>query len=401
MASEAQTNAFGAAPSLDKRMSFNGKQLLIGESLRSVGTNESARFAWELIGAALWDVETGQKVREFLVQPGTLTAATISPRGGQVATASWMTFGAYMGGRGPASLWDIATGKVLWGLGIADDFVFSPDGRRVVCSSDSYISMFDAETGRQLFGMEARIHDSGNRSGSYGVNFSPDSRRVAVVSLWKITVCDSTSSNEVCTIQLEPGAPRDTFYSAQFSPDGKLIVSQHYSGTSRVWDATTGRQVQVFTAGAGGARGSIVIFTPDGQQAISGSGDGLAILWDVKTGKEIRRFQIPGVDPMSGDQMHQMIISRDGKRLITSCQVSRRGGGGPERIEMLWDLQSGQLIKEFDEYPRTVNGAYRPGGKIVGFSPVDETFITVEDEKPLALWDAATGKIIRQYNVGH
>jgi hypothetical protein len=38
--------------------------------------------------------------------------------------------------------------------------------------------------------------------------------------------------------------------------------------------------------------------------------------------------------------------------------------------------------------------------RIIGFSAVDETFITVEGEKPSALWDGATGKIIRQYNAG-
>jgi hypothetical protein len=35
---------------------------------------------------------------------------------------------------------------------------------------------------------------------------------------------------------------------------------------------------------------------------------------------------------------------------------------------------------------------------IVGFSPVDETFMVIKDGKPLALWDGATGKIIRRYD---
>jgi WD40 repeat protein len=71
----------------------------------------------------------------------------------------------------------------------------------------------------------------------------------------------------------------DQVWGAQFSPDGKRIVTASLDGTARVWDAATGWPLserlhhlgKVFTA----------LFSPDGERVLTASSDGTARVWDV------------------------------------------------------------------------------------------------------------------------
>jgi hypothetical protein len=68
-------------------------------------------------------------------------------------------------------------------------------------------------------------------------------------------------------------------YSAQFSPDGKQVLTASKDWTARLWDAATGKSIGepmwhegwVVTAQ----------FSPDGKQVLTASEDGTARLWDV------------------------------------------------------------------------------------------------------------------------
>src|SRR5208283_5167372 len=102
----------------------------------------------------------------------------------------------------------------------------------------------------------------------------------------------------------------DFFVSSQFSPDGKLVLTEQCNGVTRIWDAVTGQQVQVFAAVKLSSQyWPYALFTPDGRKVISGSDDGVAILWDLDSGQEIRRFQMPGLERGPVDRM---IITNDG-----------------------------------------------------------------------------------------
>ena len=73
----------------------------------------------------------------------------------------------------------------------------------------------------------------------------------------------------------------DQVWSAEFSPDGKRIVTASLDGTARVWDAATGwplterlrHRGKVFTAQ----------FSPDGERVLTASSDGTGRVWDVPT----------------------------------------------------------------------------------------------------------------------
>src|SRR5262249_50297346 len=127
------------------------------------------------------------------------------------------------------------------------------------------------------------------------VSFSPDGRKLLVLSYDRISVWDSTTGALICTLKPEKETTKPDFLvSTQFSPDGKLVLTEQCNGVTRVWTAVTGRQIRAFDAAPSSEQyWPYALFTPDGRRVISGSADGLAILWEIQSGKEIRRFRIP------------------------------------------------------------------------------------------------------------
>jgi WD40 repeat protein len=109
-----------------------------------------------------------------------------------------------------------------------------------------------------------------------GVAFSPDGRRIVSSSndttlrLW-----DADTGKPI-------GAPltghTDKIFGVAFSPDGHRLVSGSVDGSLRLWDADTGQ-----TLGAPIRADSKIVFavafSPDGRQVLSGGADGTLRLW--------------------------------------------------------------------------------------------------------------------------
>jgi WD40 repeat protein len=73
--------------------------------------------------------------------------------------------------------------------------------------------------------------------------------------------------------------------SAQFSPDGRLVVTASKDYTARLWDATTGQAVGEPMKHEGVVKSAQ--FSPDGQRIVSASEDNTARLWDATTGRTV------------------------------------------------------------------------------------------------------------------
>jgi WD40 repeat protein len=355
----------GPGPSLIKDSSFNGRQLLIGDSL--------------------WDVESGKELQHFRVpHPLYVTATCFSPDGRRVLTATAQHTGVLELG-GPIILWDVVTGREISRFDDGgDDVQFSPDGRRMLAVLNSNaIQIWDVNSAQRLLVVQGLWTPLFGVPDVRYVSFSPDGRRLLVLSPRRITIWDVVTGKRICTMEAQKDTAKPDFLVAtQFSPDGRLVLTEQCNGVTRIWNGATGRQVQTFAVTIHSAQyWPYALFTPDGRGVISGADDGIAILWQIESGKEIRRFQIPGPGRAP---VYRMVISRDGKRLIAICESARTND--PKQGVSLWDVESGRLIKQF--YGQE---------EIVGFSPIDETFITVNNRKPAALWDGATGEIVREY----
>ncbi|MGE5465209.1 MAG: BTAD domain-containing putative transcriptional regulator, partial [Syntrophothermus sp.] len=96
--------------------------------------------------ARMWDIQTGQQVRQFIGHTDVVPSVAFSPDGKYVLTASWDN---------TVRLWDASTGKELHQfLGHTDSVeiaAFSPDGKSILTGGyDKTARLWDVATGQEL-----------------------------------------------------------------------------------------------------------------------------------------------------------------------------------------------------------------------------------------------------------
>jgi RNA polymerase sigma factor (sigma-70 family) len=218
-----------------------------------------------------------------------------------------------------------------------------------------------------------------------------------------------------------------------FSPDGKTLISSSHDGTLRLWDVLTGKERRRFLCQEGGVRR--LALSPNGALLASwgglleAHGRHLLAVWDVRTGKRLASFVL-------GDDLPCLAWSPDSKILAAP--------GSDEGTVRLWDVTEGKALRTL-HWPKVAAVAFSPDGKrlaacgtdgtirvgsvagddepllvrgkekefhFVAFSPDGKTLITGGDcygddvgpktasVNTIAVWDAASGKRLRDFRVG-
>ncbi len=175
-----------------------------------------------------------------------------------------------------------------------------------------------------------------------------------------------------------------------FTPDGRSLVSA--ADDLRVWDAATGREVRRFGGGSGKYVYAAAL-SPDGSlvATLDFNGKNLqATLWESATGRASREIDLPGRRAISGRT--KLRFSPDGKRLAF-C------GMGP-RIELL-DVAAGKVEASWDAVSKPlIDGLFSRDRKErvwdAVFTPDGKRLISGGNDKVIHVWDAATGKPLRQ-----
>jgi WD40 repeat protein len=176
-----------------------------------------------------------------------------------------------------AVIWDAATG--------IEKSRFSGHGAKLSVVALSRDGVFLATAGDSKLAKVWRVTDADARPQTLdyedwisAASFSPDGRRLAVgLRGGKVKISDVDSKRE---LSLE--GHKDKVLGIAFSPDGKHLATGSYDDTARIWDAVTGKLLQVLT----GHEGTInrVAFSPDGTQVATASDDKSAKLWDARSG---------------------------------------------------------------------------------------------------------------------
>ena len=319
-----------------------------------------------------WDVATGNEDSSMrLKHPDVVSSMDISPDGKRLFSTC---------ADGAARLWDLATGKesrkfAVQGVAISGA-AFAPDGRRVVVTGeDNTVHMWDVETGEEIGssgqgGPVVGLAQSGDQA--WLAVFSPDSKQLLIVGGDEARVWDLKGNHEVMRF-----GPHGSVASAQFSPDGKHVVTGSWDRTARIWNAQTGRG-ELRLEGGHTSYVNAAVYSPDGARVATASEDNTACVWNAQTGKVL--VMLKGHE----GSVRSVVFSPDGTQVLTASN---------DKTARLWNAKTGEQIQVFKGHDQAVRCAT--------FSAEGRWVVTASEDTTAQIWDVATGEKVGIRLQGH
>jgi WD40 repeat protein len=342
-----------------------------------------------------------------------IECVAFSPEGRRVVTAT----------ADDAQVWDVASGRPLRTLRHNNGVFcasFSPDAKWVVAGEDRITRVWDAESGRsvsRLRGDLGGFSPYGNQIVTAVTLPSDFANREIQDPLWdKAVIWDVKTGRRLHVLDSNEGVS-----SANFSPDGKLVVTARYAEQQASWDAGQGTAAVVFDAATGRRLRTLsdprpnlsvddAAFSPDGRRVLTyGGHDGRAASWDTAGGRILRLFQ------GGNDHVYDAFFSPDGKRVVTIAETVRVWDSASGRMLYVlpdhsvsdgsfssdgrWLLTLGNTARVWD----AGNGRALYGLKLKGvdgtygadFSPNGRQVAAVSNDGTAKIWDVTTGRLLR------
>lgn len=213
-----------------------------------------------------WAMGTGKKVADIRAHATAVSALTVSPDGGTIAS----------GGTGAGlNLWNGFNREYLSTFLMHENNILSlaitPDSSTLISGSLDGIRIWNLKYRRPAY----RLAAVGNPS--YALAIHPNGHIIAsgdnegTVQLWNIKTGKFIS---------EFYPYEETITGLAFTPDGKRIITSSEGKVIKIWDLASGGLVRELI----GHRDSIrtIALSPDGQTLASGGKDGVRI-WDLAT----------------------------------------------------------------------------------------------------------------------
>ncbi len=287
--------------------------------------------------------------------------AELSPDGSRVVTAG-KTEAGYV-----CQIRDVASGRLLGRIipgGSVKAAKFSPDGRRLLTVGGNKARVWDPETGQPI--TPELLHEEWIED----AEFSGDGRRVVTGGVDMVAkVWDADTGDKIGQDLEHPKA----ITHVAFSPDGSRVVVGSWF-TMQIWDVASGqpvtppipRNVQDAT------------FSPDGRFVATATNDylatssdyGTACLWDVSAAATR-----PVAVMRHANRVTKVAFSPDGRLLLTASR---------DRTARLWDATTGQMVTSPLEHAHWVETA--------SFSPEGDRVLTASRDQTARVWDATTGE---------
>lgn len=265
--------------------------------------------------ACVWDISVGRELRRIALLNERISQSAISFEANRILLHA---------GEPKGGVFDLSNGELICAFPNyrSGDVAMSSGGKTIVGTAyNSPISLWDADTGRQLKSVEdvgsgwscLAVAPSGQLAATVDASIIASGREPLLV-VWDLRKVQKLWS-------LELGARH--WKTVTFTPDERGIC---LGGPSvRFIDIASRTEVRSFEGHDHLVHGLAV--TDDSKYLLSGSSDGTARLWEVATGREVQRFEVPH------KRIYNVAISPDGKQVLT---------GSTDGAVRLWDAQTGK-----------------------------------------------------------
>jgi WD40 repeat protein/serine/threonine protein kinase/tetratricopeptide (TPR) repeat protein len=246
---------------------------------------------------------------------------------------------------------------------------FLADGRRLFAVSDHEVGVWEATTGR-LLAVPLK------KPNLWGL--SPDGKLLLVTDdqpgkQGVLLRCDSMTGARIDPPLIHP----QPVQAAQFSPDGRQIVTVCAAGMVRLWDASSGQSLRTVFETKDGPVLRMAI-SPDGQKLAMVTGDGVngfvpgtAHFWDLAIGKRLGQ-------PMKHKaRIHSVEFAPDGGRLLTASW---------DGMAQLWDSSTGLPVTSPLKHPDLL--------EVARFTPDGRNIVTGGSDGSVRWWDSRGYELI-------
>lgn len=310
--------------------------------------------------ARVWDVSTGQLLKEFKETSG--TSFQDGPPAVRVATFSHDGKSLLLtGADGVARLRETLTWQLVSSFRVGNrqvnDATFSPDDKQILTGSGSSVRVWDAGTKQMLKEV------GGFSSGIDDLSFSANGKSIVVSEGKGVSVIDSATWQQVA--QFKEPQPAEECGGA-LSPDGKLVVVTG-SATPWVWEVGTKKKITELHGHTEPVQRAK--FSADGHFVLTVSEDSTARVWDTEQWQSV--LVLRGHTGM----LFSAAFSPDGSSVVT---------GGEDKIPRIWNISIDELQRTF----RGNTGMVRRAE----FSPDGQFVLTAGDDHTAQVWKVSTGQ---------
>ena len=166
----------------------------------------------------------------------------------------------------------------------------------------------------------------------------------------------------------------NSIHSIAWSPDGKEIASGSDDNTTKIWDATTGRNI--ITINGTGFESSVA-WSPDGSKLATGGvffdeiNPGNIYIWDIATGVKLKNFD--------NNSVYSLAWSLDGKKIAAGVMNTIK----------IWDVTTGSNIMTIKCHSEAITSvSWSPdGSKLASGTPGIDGYVDI--------WNSNTGVNIK------
>jgi WD40 repeat protein len=257
---------------------------------------------------------------------------------------------------------------------------FSPDGKVLASGGDDQlIHCWDSVSGKHLHRF------TGHTGSVWCLNFAPNPNSEnqpqagplltsgsndGTLRLWDMQTGQSRILSRVAFLQRTP----------IFSPDGKRVVTWGFDDTIQFWEIATGKMVKSFPGGS--CNLFTARFSPDGQILVSNNnsgGESRALAWQISTGECIHSFT------GHTGAVYDIAMHPQGEKIATS---------GADHMVKLWSLQTGECLLDLVGHQgQILSIAFVPP---VPDHPVTSQLLASGSfDHTVKLWNIETGECVR------